>query len=124
MIYSRKQSVSVVVWFACAHRHASLAICDAAVIPMMTDVSSVQALLRESLENVEDVEAMSNLIISQLKEVSCKTAIRLAERAITAAKREPHFSEKSKAAQQLSALESILQDYAGDEALALRVCSV
>ena len=87
---------------------------------MMTDVGSVQTLLR-SLENVADVEAMSTMLIEQLNEVSCKTAIRLVKRALTVANQR---SEESKAAQQLSALESILQDAAGDETVTSRVCQI
>ncbi|KAL3785167.1 hypothetical protein HJC23_013833 [Cyclotella cryptica] len=87
------------------------------VVPLLTEANSVQSLITESIDTAVDVDAMSNMIIDQLKEVGCKTVLRLVERAIFTAgiQRDVTSSE---------ALEVILQDFAGDEAMALRVCTV
>jgi hypothetical protein len=90
----------------------------------MKDVSSVQTLLSESLESIADVEAMSQMVINQLSEVGCKTILRLVERAIFTAGIEQESPAEVKKAAQLAALDDILQDFAGDEAIASRVCSV
>ena len=56
-------------------------------------------------------------MINRLGNVGTKEALRLAERAIFTS------SDGTKSAQ-LSAMESILNDLAGDEALATKVCEV
>lgn len=87
--------------------------------------SSVQTLLNDSLDNIANVESMSKMIIEMLGEVGCKTAIRLVERAIFDAKMQGedlHSLEQVNNAQ-LAALNDILQDFAGDKAMALRMCS-
>ena len=96
------------------------------VVPLISDAISVQTLLSDSLDNIANVEAMSNMIIEMLGEVGCKTAIRLVERAIFDARVQEddlHSPEEVKTAQ-LAALKDILNDFAGDKAMALRVCSI
>lgn len=93
-------------------------------MPLLTEESSVQALLHQSLEDAADVEAMSKMIIDQITEVSCKSAIRVAERAIFAASNQDLSSQEELKAAQLSALKDILQDLVGDEALTSRICSL
>lgn len=61
-----------------------------------------------------DFEAMANMIVGQLGSVGCKTALRLVERAVT----NPHGADA------LDALASILEDLAGDEVTAERLCEV
>ena len=90
----------------------------------MTDVSSLQILISESIQSAIDVEAMSQLIINQLKQVGCKTTLRLVERAIFTAGMQDLRSREEEKVAQLSALSEILQDFTGDEALAFRICSV
>jgi len=92
------------------------------VVPLLSDVGSVQKLLTDCLaEEVVDASSMSDLIIGRLGEVGCKTALRLAERAVFTARGQ---GSEMKSAQQLSALEEILDDLVGDDAMAARVCEV
>jgi hypothetical protein len=83
----------------------------------------VQTLLSDSFDDLIDVTSISNAIIDQLSSVSCKTTLRLVERAIFEAKRNSHSPDEIKVAQ-ISALNDILQDFAGDKAVASRVCSI
>ena len=87
------------------------------VVPLLSDVDSVQKLLNDCLPNqVADTSSLSEAMIHSLGNVGTKEALRLAERAITS-------SDETKLAQ-LSAMEGILNDLAGDEALATKVCEV
>jgi hypothetical protein len=90
----------------------------------MTEVNSVQTLLSDTFDDLIDVTSISNAIIDQLKEVSCKTTIRLVERAIFDAEKQDLQSPDEIKVAQLSALNDILQDFAGDEAVASRVCHI
>jgi len=86
------------------------------VVPLLSDAKEVEKLLTDCLaEEVVDASSMAGLIIGKLGEVGCKTALRLAERAVlTAADEEV----------QLEALGVILDDLVGDDAIAARVCQV
>lgn len=90
----------------------------------MTEVNSVQTLLSDTFDDLIDVTSISNAIIDQLKEVSCKTTIRLVERAIFDAEKQDLQSPDEIKVAQLSALNDMLQDFAGDEAVASRVCHI
>ena len=88
------------------------------VVPLLNDVESVEKLLLDCLpRKAEDASALSKALIGRLNEVGCKTALRLAERAIFTAGLQDDTTE-------ISALESILDDLAGDEALAAKVCEL
>jgi len=88
------------------------------VVPLLSDKDSVQKLLNECLgDQVADASSLSEPIINRLGNVGVKTALRLAERAVFTA------SDETKSAQ-LSAMEGILEDMAGDDALASKVCEV
>ena len=88
------------------------------VVPLLSDVDSVQKLLNDCLPNqVADTSSLSEAMINSLGNVGTKEALRLAERAIFTS------SDETKLAQ-LSAMEGILNDLAGDEALATKVCEV
>ncbi|KAL7483632.1 hypothetical protein ACHAW6_009276 [Cyclotella cf. meneghiniana] len=87
------------------------------VVPLLTDVRSVQTLINDSIDPVVDVDAMSTMILDQLKEVGCKTILRLVERAIFTAGMQEDLTSSE-------ALHAILQDYAGDEATVSRVCTL
>lgn len=66
---------------------------------------------------------MADLIIEQLGEVGCKTALRLAERAVVSAS--TRTSDNACQEQmQLDALAQILDDLAGDEVTAGKLCEV
>lgn len=85
---------------------------------MLSDVESVETLLRDCLPNqTESASKLSKVLIGRLGTVGCKTALRLVERAIFTAGMQGDTS-------QISALESILDDLAGDEALAAKVCEL
>jgi hypothetical protein len=89
----------------------------------MQESSSVQTLLHDSLaDSIANVQAMAALIISRLGEVGCKTALRLAERAVATAKNDSTNGNIEEA--QLIAMAQILDDLAGDEVTAERMCEV
>ncbi len=95
------------------------------VVPLLSDVESVQKLLNDCLPHqVEDAPALSEALISRLGPVGCKTALRLAERAVFTAGMQDSTSPHDMKSAQLAALESILDDLAGDEAMAAKVCEV
>jgi vesicle-fusing ATPase len=86
------------------------------VVPLLSDATEVEQLLTDCLaEEVADASSMAELIIGKLGEVGCKTALRLAERAVLAAEDKSAQSE---------ALGVILEDLVGDDAIAARVCQV
>ena len=90
------------------------------VVPLLSDVDSVQKLLSDCLSGqVVDPHSISAAMVRRLGKLGTKTALRLAERAVSTA----GSSDDMKSAQ-LSAMESILDDMAGDEALAAKVCEV
>jgi hypothetical protein len=60
-----------------------------------------------------DTSAMAQVMIQRLQEVGCKTALRLAELAVTTKPEAP-----------LQALEEILDDFAGDELSAQDLCQI
>lgn len=92
---------------------------------MLSDAKSVEKLLTDCLsDQVADAPSLSEMMVSRLGNIGCKTALRLAERAVfTAGLQQELPADETKSAQ-LSALQSILDDFAGDEALAARVCEV
>jgi len=101
------------------------------VVPLLEDVVSVSTLLSDSLPStVEDPEGMAEAIIKKLGSVGCKTALRLAERAITAAARDGSRGDNDTqggelvGTVQLSALSDILDDLVGDEVTAQQLCEV
>jgi hypothetical protein len=86
----------------------------------------VRKLLLDSLSSesaIINVHAMADLIIDCLQEVGCKTALRLAERAVSMAALVQSDVENLEQAQ-LDALTLILQDLAGDQATAGNLCEV
>ena len=85
---------------------------------MLSDADSLQELLNNCLgDQVADASSLSESIINRLGNVGIKTALRLAERAVFTA------SDETKSAQ-LLAMEEILEDLIGDDALASKVCEV
>jgi hypothetical protein len=94
------------------------------VVPLLCDAESVETLLSDCLpEKVADVSSMSQAIVSRLGKVGCKSALRLAERAVFGAGMQG-TSPDGMAARQLFEIESILNDFAGDEAIAAKECEV
>lgn len=89
------------------------------VVPLLSDADSLQKLLNDCLgDQVADASsALSESIINRLGNVGVKTALRLVERAVFTA------SDETKSAQ-LLAMEGILDDMAGDDAIASKVCEV
>jgi SpoVK/Ycf46/Vps4 family AAA+-type ATPase len=92
------------------------------VVPLLSDAKEVEKLLTDCLaDEVADASSLAGLIIDRLGEVGCKTALRLAERAVLTAADKSTADEK---AAQSEALEGILEDLVGDDAIAARVCQV
>lgn len=92
------------------------------VVPLLSQPEEVRTLLADGLsEVVLNVDAMAELIIGSLGRVGCKTALRLAERAVTTAA-VGDAPDLGKA--QLAALEEILDDLSGDEVTADKLCEV
>ncbi len=99
--------------------------CLSSVVPLLSDVKSVEKLLSDCLPHqVEDSFALSEKLISRLGKVGCKTALRLAERAVFSSGIQEITSSNDMKSAQLAALESILDDLAGDEAMTAKVCEV
>lgn len=96
------------------------------MVPLLSDAESVKTLLSDGLfpGSVENVEPMAELIIDRLGSVGCKTALRLAERAVATAgmRTEPDSTDTGKF--QLEILAEILEDLAGDEVTAEKLCEV
>ena len=92
------------------------------VVPLLSDAKEVEKLLTDCLtEEVADASSMAGLIIDRLGEVGCKTALRLAERAVFTAA-DTSTSDVKEA--QSEALGGILEDLVGDDAIAARICQV
>ena len=99
---------------------------SSAVVPYLQDRQSVRKLLLDSpsLESaIVNVDAMADLMIDHLQEVGCKTALRLAERAVTMAALE-HSDVENLEQAQLDVLTLILQDLVGDQASAENLCEL
>lgn len=95
------------------------------VVPLLQDKQSVRKLLVDSLSsesNIVNKDAMADLIIDHLHEVGCKTALRLAERAVTSAALAVDGDNLERA--ELDALDLILRDLAGDQATAENLCEL
>jgi vesicle-fusing ATPase len=91
------------------------------VVPLLSDSEEVEKLLTDCLsEEVADASTMSRLIVDRLDAVGCKTALRLAERAVVSTDKD---GEDARSAQ-TKALEGILEDLVGDDAIAAKVCKV
>ncbi|KAL3803754.1 hypothetical protein ACHAW5_004605 [Stephanodiscus triporus] len=71
---------------------------------------------------IADASALAEALINCLGRVGCKTARRLAEHAVFTSGMSMSPNDMKSA--QLAALESILDDLAGDEAIAAKVCEV
>ena len=92
------------------------------VVPLLSDAKEVEQLFTDCLaEEVADASSMAGLIIDKLGEVGCKTALRLAERAVLTAADKSTTDAKTA---QSEALGVILEDLVGDDAIAARVCQV
>lgn len=92
------------------------------VVPLLQDVESVQSLLRDCLsESITNTDAMAELIVRRVGKVGCKTALRLAQRAVVCAVVDAESNEE---AAQLAALDEILEDLAGDTVTVEKMCEV
>ena len=98
------------------------------VVPLLCDSQSVEKLIRDSClaDKLADVESMSKVIINRMGEVGRKTALQLTERAIFTAgmQLDEAADDETLKSVQVSALENILEDLVGDEAMTARVCEV
>ena len=101
---------------------------ETVIVPQISDAESVKTLLSDSLHSgvAEDIDGMAEKITDRLGSVGCKTAIRLAERAIASAHAmsNEYVSNEELAEAQLASLEEVLEDLAGDDAMASKVCEV
>jgi len=95
----------------------------------------VRTLLSDSLlaseSAIVNVNAMADLIVEQLGEVGCKTALRLAERAVASAAASAATKSSSNDGDddnqeqaQLDALALVLDDLVGDQVTAGKLCEV
>ena len=101
---------------------------ETVVVPHLSDAESLKRLLTDSLHSdvAKDIDEMADKIIGRLGSVGVKTAIRLAERAIASAyvMSDEYGSDEELAEAQLASLDEILEDLAGDEAMASKMCEV
>ena len=86
------------------------------VVPLL-DAESVEELLRKSFDDIADPAMMAEDIVTQLGSIGCKSAIRVAERAVIAA-------EDGSADSQRRSLQTILSDLRGDLALTSASCEI
>eukprot|EP00980_Cylindrotheca_fusiformis_P027987 scaffold22575_cov141-Cylindrotheca_fusiformis.AAC.18 len=95
------------------------------VVPLLSDVDSVQRLLATGAKasglDVANVNSLAEMILGSLGTVSCKTALRLMERSVAIA---GSSGPGDLAEMQENALASILEDLSIDEAAADQVCVV
>jgi ATP-dependent 26S proteasome regulatory subunit len=92
----------------------------ATVIPLLDEVASVATLYRECLYDAIDIaspDELAALVVGRLGRVGCKTALRLAERAVFAA-------GSSDGDAQRTAMASILDDLVGDTLTSSQLCEV
>lgn len=93
------------------------------VLPLLSDVQSVQKLLTSGAEasglNVANVKSFAEMIVDSLGSVGCKTALRLMERAVIGSDGSSDLKKM-----QENALKGILEDLAVDEAAHDSVCEV
>ena len=94
------------------------------VVPLLSDSASIRKLFSDCLKvDAINVDPMADMIIDRLGSIGCKTALRLAERAVaTAEVHTPYRDDKEEA--QLKALVGILDDLAGDDMTAKTLCAV
>jgi ATP-dependent 26S proteasome regulatory subunit len=92
------------------------------VVPLLSKSEEVQALLESSFGSlIENPEEMAKTIISMTGKVSCKTALRLAERAVSIS----NFDGADlKGDRQLTALSQILDDLSGDKLITESLCEI
>ena len=102
-----------------------------AVIPPLSTSASLEKLFVDSLStslaiHQPSIPKMATLIQAQLSNgIGCKTALRIAERAVaTAGPRQQFSDEKAWGEAQVIALDEILQDLEGDEFAASQMCEV
>lgn len=95
------------------------------VVPLLSDTESVKELLTDCLprESAPNVSSMATMMVDRLGSVSCKTALRIAERCIATGGREKGTNGDNEDAQ-MAALAEILDDLAGDEVTASKLCEV
>ena len=93
------------------------------VVPLLSDVQSVQKLLTSGAEasglNVANVKSFAEMMVDSLGSVGCKTALRLMERAVIGSDGSSDLEKM-----QENALRGILEDLAVDEAAHDSVCEV
>lgn len=93
------------------------------VVPLLSDVQSVQKLLTSGAEasglNVANVKSFAEMMVDSLGSVGCKTALRLMERAVIGSDGSSDLEKL-----QENALRGILEDLAVDEAAHDSVCEV
>jgi hypothetical protein len=95
------------------------------VVPLLSDAKSVSKLLADGAQTSglavkASMDSLAEMMVDRLGSVGCKTALRLMERAVAVVGNGGGDMAKL----QEDALANILEDLAGDEAAAERVCEV
>jgi len=99
------------------------------VVPLLSESKEVQKLLEDSLPRdvISDPQTMAKLMIDQLGSVGCKSALRLAEQAVSTVDRGNDAGSLTGSAlgkAQVAALGEILEDLSGDKVTAQNLCEV
>ena len=108
------------------------------VVPLLSNVGDVDALLTDAGYGEESAKHMASLIIDTMGSIGTKTALRLGERAVATAALARGLttdgsnddgdmgveSSKSVVEARVNALRDILDDFRGDEAIASSLCEV
>ena len=96
---------------------------ETAVVPLLTKSEEVETLLRDAgLPGLKNAAAFSTLMIEQMGSIGCKSALRLAERAISTALNSD--KETSNKTNQIDSLKEILDDLQYDLVSVGRLCEI
>lgn len=98
------------------------------IVPLLTDAESLEQLLKDGSTTsgivVPEPKLLAEMMIDRLGSVGCKTAMRLLERTVAGAGSSGMKNSIALGEWQAQVLSGILEDSAGDEALAQNVCEV
>lgn len=96
------------------------------VVPLLSKREQISQLLADSAlsDLIADKDGIAELIVDRAGPVGCKTALRLAERAVATTGQQDQGAHIEKARLQVSCLEDILDDLSRDEGSVNDLCTV
>ena len=98
------------------------------VVPLLSKKEEVVKLFEDCAlsELIGDKEQMADMIVSRIRAVGCKTALRIVERAVAAAEHGISSEQSGNGDANIQAIRlgEILDDLVGDEGTSKELCSV